>query len=162
MPALHKLQSFYKQNHSVETAVTIVYKNFIFYKSRGRDTILVLLDFSADFDTVNQDILLNDLIALGIDGNVLDWFRTYPKNRKFRVCVNDTMFYVCLMETGVPQGSLLSLILFLSSTNEFHCVLESLGDIYHCYADDTQSYYTFKGTTEAENKLSVIFNKVDQ
>ena len=54
----------------------------------------------AAFDTVDQVILVNDLFALGTDGKVSEWFRTYQKNRKLRVCVNDTLFDECLMKTG--------------------------------------------------------------
>ena len=68
---LQKLQLVYTRNHSSETAVTKVYKDLIINKSRGKYTILVLLDVSAALDTVDQDILLNDLFALGVDGIVL-------------------------------------------------------------------------------------------
>ena len=51
--------------------------SMIFNKNRGKDTILVMLDLSAAYDTVDQDILLTDLFALGIYGIVLEWFRTY-------------------------------------------------------------------------------------
>ena len=121
-----------------------------------------MLDLSAAFDTVDQDILLNDLFALGIDGIVLEWLRTYLKDRIFRVCVNDTLSDECLMKTGVPQGSILGPILFLIYTIELHYVLESLGVFYYCYADDTQIYFTFESISEAENKLGAIFNKVDE
>ena len=77
-------------------------------------TYIELLDLSAAFDAVDQDILPNDLFALRIDGKVLEWFRTYLKNRIFRVCVNDTLSDEYLMKTGVPQGSLLGPILFLT------------------------------------------------
>ena len=42
MLALPKLQSAYRRNHSVETAVTKVYNDVIINKSQGKDTILVL------------------------------------------------------------------------------------------------------------------------
>ena len=100
MPALQKLQSAYRRNHSVGTAVKKVYKN------RGKDTMLVLLDLSVAFDTVDHDILLSDLFALGIEGIVLEWFRKYLNNRVFRVCVNDTLSDECQMKTGVTQGSI--------------------------------------------------------
>ena len=104
MPALQKLQSAYRRNHSVETAVKKVYNDLIVNKSQCKETILVMLDLSAGFDTVGQVILHNDLFALGIDGFVLEWFRTYLKNRIFRICVKDTVSDECLMKTGVPQG----------------------------------------------------------
>ena len=72
-------------------------------KSQGKDIILILLDLSEAFDTVDQDILLNDLFALGFDGIVLERFRTYLKDRICRVCVNGTSSDECLMKTGVPQ-----------------------------------------------------------
>ena len=103
----------------METAFTKVYNDLIINKSRSKDTLLVMLDLSAAFDTVDQDILLNDLFALGIDGLVLEWFRTYLKNRIFRVCVNDTLSDV------VPQGRILDPILFLIYTNKIYFVLES-------------------------------------
>ena len=71
MPVLQKLQSASRRNHSVETAVTKVYNNLIIDKSRGKDTILVLLGFSAAF----EDTLPNDLVALGIDRTVVERFR---------------------------------------------------------------------------------------
>ena len=99
-----------------------------------------MLDLSAAFETVDQDILPNDLFSSGIYGVVLKWFRTYIKNRKLRVCVNesnDTLSDECLTKTGVPPRSISGTNLFLIYT--VHYLLESLGDFYHCYADDTQS-----------------------
>ena len=80
----------------------------------------------------------------------------------FRVCVNDTLSDECLIKTRVPQGTILGPILFIFYTIELHYVIECLGVFYYCYADDTQIYFTFESINEAENKLGVIFNKVDQ
>ena len=71
MPALQKLQWAYRLNHSIETAVTKVYNDLKINKSQGKDTLLVMLDLSVGLDTVDQDILLKDLFALGIDAMVL-------------------------------------------------------------------------------------------
>ena len=72
MPALQKPQPAYRRSLSVETAVTKVYNDLIINEIRGKDTILVMLDLSSAFDMVDQDILLNDLFALGIDVIVLE------------------------------------------------------------------------------------------
>ena len=66
------------------------------------------------------------------------------------------------MKTGVLQGRILDLILFHIYTIELHFVLESLGVFYHCYADDTQIFFTFESISEAENKIGKILNKVDK
>ena len=72
MHVLQKLQSAYLRDNSVETAVTKVYKDLINNKTQGKDTILVMPDLYAAFDTVDQDIRLNDLFAFGIDGIILE------------------------------------------------------------------------------------------
>ena len=82
-----------------------------------------MLDLSEAFDTVDQDIILKDLFALGIDGTVLDWFRTYLKNRIFSVFVNDTLSDECLTKTGVLPVSISNPILFLIYTVELLYIL---------------------------------------
>ena len=92
----------------------------------------------------------------------MEWFRTYVKNRRFRVCVNDKLSDDFLMKTGVPQWRILGPILIIIITVELHSVLGSLGVFYHCYADETQIHFTHEGITEAENILGVIFNKIEE
>ena len=55
------LQSAYKKNHSVETALLKVHNDILRDIDMKKSVFLVLLDLSAAFDTVNHDILLNRL-----------------------------------------------------------------------------------------------------
>ena len=102
--------------------------NILLYLSKFRfyDPISACSPHKCAFDTVDEDIILIDLLSLGNDGVVLEWFRTYLKNRKFRVCVNDTLSDECLMKAGVPQGRIRGSILFPIYTVELHYVLECL------------------------------------
>ena len=77
------------------------------------------------FDTADLDKLLNDLFALGIDGIVSEWFRTYLKYKKIMVYVNNTLCDEYLTKARVPQGSVLGYILLLIYTIKLHSILES-------------------------------------
>ena len=121
------MESAYSRNQCIETVVTKVCNDLIFQKRQGKDAILVMLDLSASFDTVDPDILLDDFFALGIDSIVLEWFRTYLKNRKLRVCANDNLSDECLMKVGFPHGTISVFLLFIILKIELHYVLESLG-----------------------------------
>ena len=72
------LQSAYKSGHSTETALLRV-KNDIMLAVDGRQAaVVVLLDLSAAFDTVDHAVLLSRLDSMfGVKGMVLKWFQSY-------------------------------------------------------------------------------------
>ena len=81
-------QSAYHKNHSCETSSLKVMNTLLWNMENGMVTVLVAIDLSAAFDTVDHDILLNVLEKeFGITGNVLNWCKTYLANRAFKVCV---------------------------------------------------------------------------
>ena len=70
------LQSAYRRNCSTETALLRVCNDILFNMNRQHVTLLVFLDLSAAFDTINHLTLLNRLRdKFGMDGVVLEWFR---------------------------------------------------------------------------------------
>ena len=69
-------------------------------------TLLVLLDLSAAFDTVNYEVLLKRLYTdVGIRGKALDWFKSYLIGRSQHIAVQGTMSCQFDLDCGVPQGS---------------------------------------------------------
>ena len=108
---LHKpLQSAYKALHSTETAFIRVYNDIILSVGSGQNVILVLLDKSAAFDTMNHEILLTRLHQhFGIRDTTLDWLRDYLRDRTQFVNIQHDLLHVI----GVPQGSVLGPVLYL-------------------------------------------------
>ena len=108
-------------------------------------TLLVLLDLSAAFDTVDHDILIQRLTTkFGINGVVLNWFKSYLEGRSQHVSVQGSVSGKFDLKWGVPQGSCLGPLLFiLYASLELFSVLEVHLPSVHCYADDIQLYLSF-------------------
>ena len=72
----------------------------------------IFIDLSKAFGWLNHSILLSKLEHYGIRGITLNWFRNYLFNPKYYVCVDNLSSRVVDVECGIPQGSILGLILF--------------------------------------------------
>ncbi len=84
-----------------------------YHPDRGCISLLVLLDLSAVFDTIDHNILLNRLENfVGISGSALAWFKSYLSDRHQFVAVNEEVSYRSQVQYGVPQGSVLGPLLF--------------------------------------------------
>ena len=115
---LHELmQSAYKVGHSTETALIRVYNDILCAIDEKQCVLLVLLDLSAAFDTVDHEVLLSRLEErLGICGNALSWVKSYMSDRKQSVSINGTTSESHVLDCGVPQGSVLCPLFFVSYT----------------------------------------------
>ncbi len=73
---------------------------------RGCISLLVLLDLSAAFDTIDHNVLLNRLENfVGISGSALAWFKSYLSDRHQFVAVNEEVSYRSQVQYGVPHFS---------------------------------------------------------
>ena len=71
--------------------------------AQHNSVILVLLDLSAAFDTVDHGIFFSRLSnRFGITGTVLEWFRSYLSDRTQVVLVNGARYVSYVLEFGVP------------------------------------------------------------
>ena len=107
--------------------------------------ILVLLDLSAAFDTIDHTTLLNLLRdRFGIHESALEWIKSYLSDREQCVLINGETSSKLKLSFGVPQGSVLGPILFTIYTTPLGDIVRRHGLTFHLYADDTQIYLAFK------------------
>ncbi len=75
----------FRDGHSTETALLSVVEVLRLVRADSKSSILILLDLSAAFDTVNHQMLLSTLLAKGISGTALQRFESYLSDRSFKV-----------------------------------------------------------------------------
>ena len=145
-------QSGYRKFHSCETAVTKIHNDVLMMIDKKENVLLLLLDLSAAFDTINHDLLLKKLTrTYGIRKTAIKWLESYLRNRTFKVTVNNSTSSECVLEIGVPQGSILGPLLFIMYTKDLEKIVTKYGFTVHLYADDTQIYFSFDVHNENPN-----------
>ena len=143
------LQSAYRKGHSTETALLKVQNDILMNMNCNHVTLLVLLDLSAAFDTVDHDILLACLkSSVGINGTALNWFTSYLSNRSQRAslnaCISDSFRQPLFHKVRVwaPCCLLFTLVNSLKSSNTI-------------YLRHTQLYLSFSPDS-ATNQADVV------
>ena len=155
-----KNQSAYRQFHSTETALCKIHNDLVTNACSGKASLLVLLDLSAAFDTVDHDVLLADLFSCGIREDAHSLLKSYLTNRCQRTSVGASLSEPVHLQFGVPQGSVLAPILFTLYTSSLATLLEAHNVAYHFYADDTQIYIRIDSIEDVKEKLSSLINDI--
>ena len=86
---------------------------------------ILYLDFRKAFDTVPHCRLFIKLAAYGIRGKLLDWIKSFLTNRQQKVVLNGASSEWSRVYSGVPQGSILGLLLFNIYVNDIQSVVNS-------------------------------------
>ena len=95
--------------------------------ARGEHMVAVFFDLEKAFDTTWKHGIMKDLHSLGLRGHLPMFINNFLTNRTFNVKVNNSFSDPFDQEEGVPQGSILSPILFEIKINSIClCVLGSI------------------------------------
>ena len=119
-----ELQSAYRAKHSTETALLKVQNGITRGLDGGKAAMLVLLDLSAAFDTIEVDILISTLSNyFGVTDLAAKWLQSYMSNKFFKVQINGKSSNWIKFQFAVPQGSILVPLLFSIYTAPIEAIL---------------------------------------
>ena len=134
-------QSGNKKLHSCETLNVMTTDKVIEAMDSKKLTLVVLMDLSKAFDSIDHCRLLSKLQALGIGRTALEWFRSYLTGRQQYVRIGSETSNLSPITHGVPQGSILGPALFNLYINDLPSIPES-GSL-ESFVDDSKLYLSF-------------------
>ena len=100
------------------------------------------------------------LSRMEIGGRIINWIDDFLSERTFQVRVGDQLSDVLRLDNGTPQGSRLSLLLFLIQINDFP--EPEIGTKQAIYADDSSIWRTGKNLKFIINQLQIDLNKIEK
>lgn len=152
-------QHGYKKHHSTETLLLNLLSDVYHACDQNMGAVVILIDLSAAFDTVDQEYLLKILKNdLGINGTALKWFQSFLTGRFQYTKINDVYSILCFLLYGIPQGSVLGPVLFNIYIRGLKKAFEECGFTSSGYADDNNSMKIFSKFFQYETLIQHVPN----
>ena len=117
---LDPLQFAYKAKRSVDDAVIVFMNNALKHLDKSGTFVRVLfIDFSSAFNTIQPHLMAEKLLSLNVNKNLIGWILDFLTTRTQHVKLNSTVSNTIGLNTGAPQGCVLSPTLYTLYTNDF-------------------------------------------
>ena len=150
-------QSGFVPKDSTTFQLLVIYDDFCKALDKQQTTQAIFFDISKAFDRVWHLGLIRKLHAIGIRGNLLDWFKNYLSGRSQAVVVKGETSNYLPVRAGVPQGSVLGPLLFIIYINDLPLNIQS---IIKLFADDTSTYMSLEDVHQRTDILNSDLAKV--
>jgi ribonucleases P/MRP protein subunit RPP40 len=130
--------------------------NYFANIDNGNQTNVVLLDYSKAFDTVSHQKLLAKLDSIGVRGNLYNWLKSFLFNRSYVVKIGDNTSKHFPVISGIPQGGVISPLLFLIYINGVTEIVKSTST--KLFFDDLKLYdrNTVEGVQLLQSNLEQV------
>jgi len=133
----------------------IVRKNL----NQGKLSVVIMLDFSKAFDTIDHFILIRKLYKLGFSTDALFFILSYLRERSIQIAGNEKSSPQKIL-SGIPQGSILGPLLFNIYVNDLGTIFDE-GDTVFQFADDTQIVLSFSKSNSFDQIIAKVENTIE-
>ena len=152
---LYKYQPGFRIKHSTDLCLSYFNDKILKGFDNCLFTSMILIDLQKD--TIDHNILLEKLKAIGFCDDTVNWFHSYLTDRAFLVSIENKYSGISKISCGVPQGSILGPLLFLIYVNDMKQAVSS--DLL-LSADDSCLVFQHKHVTEIETLLNNDFSNL--
>ena len=163
-PGFDKFQFAYTKNRSVEDAISINVHEILKHLEKSQSYARVLfIDYSSAFNTIIPQKLFDKLIVLNFPIDTCNWILDFLLNRPQAVKIKDNMSASLILNTGAPQGCVLSPKLYSIFT--YDCKTTNDKDsLIIKFADDTtvSGFIINNDETKYRNQVNTIVKWCDE
>ena len=133
---LDPLQYAYRPNRSTDDAISIALTTALSHLDKGNIYVRMLfIDYSSAFNTIVPSKLITKLRTLGLNTTLCNWILDFLKGRPQVVSVGSNISATLIINTGAPQGCMLSPLLYSLFTHD--CVARHDSNTIIKFANDT-------------------------
>uniref|UniRef100_A0A8C7MZF5 Reverse transcriptase domain-containing protein n=1 Tax=Oncorhynchus kisutch TaxID=8019 RepID=A0A8C7MZF5_ONCKI len=133
---LDPLQFAYRPNRSTDDAIsTTLHTALTHLDKRNTYVRMLFIDYSSAFNTIVPSKLVIKLETLGLDPALCNWVLDFLTGRPQVVRVGNNISTPLILNTGAPQGCVLSPLLYSLFTHD--CVATHASNSIIKFADDT-------------------------
>ena len=152
-------QAGFRQFRSTEDQTTYLSQVIEDSFQAQKVVLATFIDLQKAFDKVWKEGLLIKLLRSNIRGNMYQWTKSYLHNRRARVLVDGYIGKKVLLRQGVPQGGVLSPLLFILYINDLLKEMPK-GINAALYADDLVLWCSEEFTTTATYRMQSALDKL--
>ncbi|EYB89180.1 hypothetical protein Y032_0235g3198 [Ancylostoma ceylanicum] len=125
---------------STETLMLSALEDWTKALDQGGNIDVIYFDFAKAFDRVPFNELISKLVNIGLHPRIVNWIKNFITGRSFQVRVNESFSHSHPVTSGVPQGGVLSPILFIIYTSQIPGLVSRYGVSCKMFADDIKIY----------------------